>query len=897
MQQRTHSDWIEKKSNALAILERVRLFFALAFLINTAHVVGGGHPSATFAEEALSRGLIYPYQGGGDQYGSGVAFADLDSDGDDDVVLTGHPSGMVGIFENNGSGYFSNRSQESGISPLPHASGIVAGDFDADGLTDLYITQWPGANLMAKNMGSFRFEDVTVSAGLEYSHTGTGPTAGDYDSDGYLDIYVPNYFSLPNEPPADNLLYHNEGDGTFINVAPALGVDDEWRGLQGVFFDYDLDGDVDLYLSNDKRVKTETVMHNRLWRNDNGEFVDVSDFSNTDVNIASMGVAVGDLDQNGFPDIYCTNLFFEPNPLLLNQGDGTFVESAALAGVESWRTGWGALFVDYDHDRFLDLFVCNAASANRMYDCNESFPCVDVAEEVGLALNAISYCLATSDIDNDGDLDFLMQTDSLGIRLYINRLQDPMHWIKVRLRGNQPNLDAVGATIFVRTGDQVQQRQVISGMSFKSHTSLIQHFGLGDADIIDELQVLWPGGTTTTLSNVATNQTIEIIQPPSCTPPLPVTTPMPRNGMILQGQSTTVQWLGASNAIFRVYFGETFPLPKIGETTTNSYSVTDIEPGKTYHWRIDTKTCALTEGPVWSFSTLAASSPDSMPPTIVLTSPSSAVSTTDTAVISLSGSAHDDTAVNQISWSSTNGGGAVCNGTSNWVCGPIDLFIGTNRFSILAIDTSGLESILEVAITYTPLSQTITDLAVSPAALEFSPQQSSASLLVSATSDERVSYTVRSSQPWMVVEPPNGMSFGPRDVQQHTVNILRDELPFGALHEAMITIASDEFAIQKEALVQVHSDTNVNDSPNYDVQPPDLGGQDNEIADGGAPRAPFDENLLESSAAPLDSTSDDSQSQSTSSRSCGILGFVNLCGALLLLRLALHSRRGRRRLL
>lgn len=863
----------------------------LGVLFEATHSLAGDHPTASFTEESVSRGIVYNYVAHGDQYGSGLAFVDLDNDGDDDIVVTGDPSGLVGVFENNGAGIFIDRSADSRVTEVPHSSGVVAADFDGDGLIDLYLTQWGGANVLARNRGGFSFEDVTAAAGVGFHHSGTGPAAGDYDNDGYLDLFVPNYTDLPGLPPAYDLLYHNQGNGTFAEVGAAMGVNDPWRGFQGVFFDYDFDGDVDLYLSNDKRFANETVMHNRLWRNDNGQLVDVSEFSGTDVNIASMGVAVGDVDNNGYPDLYCTNLFFEPTPLLLNQGNGTFVESSAVAGVESFRTGWGTLFVDYDNDQNLDLLVCNAATPNRLYDCDGGFPCTDVAPDVGLDMDAISYCLAASDIDNDGDLDFLIQTDTLGIRLFINRQSVPSHWAKVRLRGQAPNTKAVGSTIFLRTGDRWQQRQVISGMSFKSHTSYVQHFGLADHATIDELRVLWPGGATTTLSNLAADQTIEIVQPESCTPPSAANTPMPTDGTMLLSQSVTLQWLGSAGINKKVYFGATLPLPLYGETTASSMQVANLELGKTYYWRVDTVGCATTTGPVWSFSTSVDTSTDLQPPQITITNPTSQNTSSTFLLATVGGTAQDNVLVERVSWTGSNGVSGNCTGTNSWSCGPTELNVGANYFTITATDSSGLSSSAQLTINYSSNTDAIMDLVLSPSILEFSPEQIEKTLRVNASAEPGATYTVRASESWVTVAPLIGQSSGPRDVKEHLVSIDRGQMPTSGNHFAVVTVSTDDASIEKRIVVMAETNDMPSDEP--DNEPADdepvANANDNSDAqepDGDVPaEQPVDTN---------EQPTTDSPSHQVTPRACGPIGFINLITMLSCLVLALQIRASRK---
>lgn len=291
-----------------------------------------------------------------------------------------------------------------------------------------------------------------------------------------------------------------------------LGVDDAGFSFQGVFFDYDLDGDVDLYLSNDKG---SPEFPNRLWKNVGGVFIDVSQESGTDVFDGLMGIAVGDFDRNGLPDLYVTNVPNQGNPLLLNQGDGTFVEAHEKAGVGVLVSGWGTLFFDYDNDGDEDLYVVNSIAPNVLFRYDGFFPVIDVAEEMGLAEDGSSFCTAVADVDNDGDLDILLQTGLVRIQLLINHASDgnggdSNNWLKVRLVGVGANKHAVGARIDIQAGGEAQSRQVFSGIGFKSSSTLVQHFGLCGADLAESVVVHWPSGVESILHNVPANQTLVV---------------------------------------------------------------------------------------------------------------------------------------------------------------------------------------------------------------------------------------------------------------------------------------------------------------------------------------------------------------------------------------------------
>ena len=458
-----------------------------------ARIVMGGAPAppdpAGFVEQAAERGLTYfVTQNAG--AGRGVACVDLDGDGDVDVITLGAADGVVGVFENDGGGYFKDRSGACGLPILNSASGVSAADYDADGDLDLYFTCWLAANVLARNDGGLQFKEVGSAAGVADVGDATGMAWGDYDGDGWLDLYVCNIY-WPNR------LYRNLGDGTFTDTAFDLGVAYLGFSWDAVFFDYDGDGDADLYVSNDKGHGSGGQRHNYLFENTGGQFEDVTGASGTAAYIDSMGITVGDFDHNGFPDLYCTNIQLG-NVLFMNNGDKTFTEAGEDAGVLSNAIGWGAAFFDGHNDGELNLFVCNQSARNRLYDVPGAWPCVDLMPP---GLEAVdSYVVACADIDHDGDLDLIEQSYLQPIRLYVNQTDGARHWIQFRVADGWPNLDAIGAVVRVRKGASWQMREVMAGGVYKAHSDSTLHFGLDQAEIVEETRASWPRGETRTLT-------------------------------------------------------------------------------------------------------------------------------------------------------------------------------------------------------------------------------------------------------------------------------------------------------------------------------------------------------------------------------------------------------------
>lgn len=482
-------------------------FLASACMLGLFAVLSAGpaQAQAPFTSEAQARGISYftPLSPG---FGLGVGLVDLDSDGDPDAVLLGGGANLVGIYENDGTGNFTDRSFQTGLPNYDNFSSLMAFDYDADGDLDLYVSRYDDANLLLENLGNFAFQDVAAFAGVDDLGRGEGTTAGDMNGDGYLDFYLANY-TIDNADER-NLLYRNNGDGTFSEIGAALGMDDPAPSFYGVFMDADRDGDMDIYVSNDKGQSGCSWM-NHLWVNDgNGVFLDQTMGTGLGVCIDSMGVTIGDINSDGFFDVYCANTP-SGNPLLISDttvSPTIWNEEAIMRGVFSNRTAWGVLFYDFDNDTDLDLWVNNQSSSDRMYvnDGNAFF--TDQGIALGTADPNSSYCIATADIDGDNDLDVLVQNFNSLIDLYINQEGSNRRSARFRVRGRGNNTFAVGALLEARVGSDWQLRSVQAGANYKSQNEYVQHFGVDQALTLDELVVTWPNGSSRTLTDYPTNE-------------------------------------------------------------------------------------------------------------------------------------------------------------------------------------------------------------------------------------------------------------------------------------------------------------------------------------------------------------------------------------------------------
>ncbi len=467
-----------------------------------------------FTDEALNRGIQYWIPNPNPippPYGHGLAFADLDEDGDADLITTGAADGHVGVFENAG-GQFIDRANASGIPILPTASGVVAFDYDGDADLDLLITQWDLPTVLLRNDGAFVFSDQSGPANIRTTGRGTGPTIGDFDGDGWLDVFLSCYGQ-------ENQLYRNTGNQTFEEVTASSGISGVFNTLQSAFFDMDMDGDKDLYVSNDQRSPVNVHEYNRLFENIGGVFVEISSASGANIGLNSMNIGLADLDNNGYLDIYCTNWsipdygFFYPSYLLMNTGNGTFVEQQQSAGVESFRFGWGAVFLDLDNDKTLDLYVCTQEGANRLYVHGDPWPMADLAAQYDVDLTGDTRCVATADIDADGDQDMAVQEHGGFVHLLVNHEGDLRNWLRVHPVGTTPNRQSIGAIVRVRTGDFWQLHELVAGSNYKVQNELIAHFGMDSEIAADEVIVQWNDGATRTLTMIPTNQVHKVYHP------------------------------------------------------------------------------------------------------------------------------------------------------------------------------------------------------------------------------------------------------------------------------------------------------------------------------------------------------------------------------------------------
>ncbi|HEV2325632.1 MAG TPA: CRTAC1 family protein [Terracidiphilus sp.] len=487
--------------------------------------------------------------------GPGVCLLDYNHDGWLDIYLVNGSTydalegkatpPHAALFRNNHDGTFTNVANFAGVTNDRWGYGCAVGDYNNDGWPDIYVTNY-GKNRLYRNNHDGTFTDVAEQAGVALDSWSAGATFGDYDGDGNLDLFVDGYIHLDlKNPPvsgskavgyafcqyrgvavmcgprglegARDHLYHNNGDGTFTDVSKKLGVDDPNRyyGLGALFADVNNDGKPDLLVANDSTP-------NYLYINKgNGTFEDDSYMSGYALNesgreVANMGITAGDYLNNGHLDIVNTDFADDYNVLFQNDGTGTFTDVSYQAGIAVSSipfVGFGDNFLDYDNDGWLDLFIANGhvypqvdkhpewgesyAERPLLYHNlrNGKFSLVPAVEGTGLAVVSVGRGSASGDLFNDGKIDVVINNMD-GVPVLLRNVNpDHHHWVEMQLIGGPKSpRDAVGATVYLTAGGIRRRQDVLSGGSYLSSNDMRVHFGLGDLDKVEQVEIHWPSG-------------------------------------------------------------------------------------------------------------------------------------------------------------------------------------------------------------------------------------------------------------------------------------------------------------------------------------------------------------------------------------------------------------------
>ena len=511
----------------------------------------------------------------------GVAVLDYDNDGWMDIflvngsTLSDMKAGKCNpgkLYRNNHNGTFTDVTAKSGMNHCGWGFGVAVGDYDNDGKEDLYITYLDGA-VLYRNNGDGTFTDVTSKAGVGNTGSwGTSAAFGDYDNDGYLDLYVANYVDLDlNHLPefgqgpfcqyrsiavscgprglkgARDRLYHNNGDGTFTDVTEKLNIDPgSYYGLGVMWLDYDLDGCLDLYVADDS---TPSMLYHG---NCKGGFTEVGAeagvaYSGDGREQAGMGIDSADYDNDGWPDIAKANFSDDTNNLYHNDHTGEFTDLAGpsdFGPVSIPFLGYGVKFFDLDNDGWKDIFIADGhvnpqvdehlfgvtyAERPLLFHNLKNGKFEEIGKRAGAALSRryVARGAASADFFNDGQESILVSVLDAPPLLLRNRTQPKGHWLRIKTVGVRSNHDGFGARVQVTAGKLTQSADVRANSSFESASDPRLHFGLGPSTQVDSIVVVWPSGTIDRMGPQAADQELIVGEGRGIVSPLQ-TTPVPR---------------------------------------------------------------------------------------------------------------------------------------------------------------------------------------------------------------------------------------------------------------------------------------------------------------------------------------------------------------------------------
>ncbi|WP_191858199.1 FG-GAP-like repeat-containing protein [Hanstruepera ponticola] len=480
-----------------------RVYYILISSLFIAQTFG----QVSFSDQANALGLNLTC--GTTYLGNGVTFYDFDNDGWDDITLNTEFGEEIRFFKNI-NGVFTE------IFPnIPYfdyqTKQVNWVDIDNDGDKDLFVTSDYEGNRLFENIGDLNFQDITVAAGIDPENMFSyGASWGDYNNDGYLDVFISNRTALHN-----NILYSNDGDGTFTDVSLEAGISTSGHGsFCSAFLDINNDGYQDIYISNDRPLNPNILYKN----NGDGTFTDISISSGTDVTIDAMTVTVGDFNNDSWFDIYITNGPIG-NVLFKNNGNETFTDVAVSSGTVFNSVSWGASFFDADNDMDQDLYVCGEFDATETNFLKAAFYLNNDDETFTLNNESFpgderaAYSSAVGDSDNDGYPELIV-TNSFDQDLFFwkNNTPHTNNWLKLKLEGTVSNRDGIGSTIEISINGEKQYAYTHCGEGYLSQNSGTKLFGLGTNTVVDYVKVTWLSGTVDVLTNVSANQQIDLVE-------------------------------------------------------------------------------------------------------------------------------------------------------------------------------------------------------------------------------------------------------------------------------------------------------------------------------------------------------------------------------------------------
>ena len=494
----------------------------------------------------------------------GVAVFDYNNDGLLDIFFTNgaaipslekaEPIYFNRLYRNNGDGTFTDVTEQAGVKGIGYSMGVAAADYDNDGFVDLYVVG-VNKNQLLHNNGDGTFTDVTEKAGV----AGMVPKLGkawavaagwfDYDNDGLLDLLVINYlnYNIADAKPCSingirtycspnnfegtpNILYRNNGDGTFTDVSVASHIAKYvGKGMGVAFADYDNDGFTDVFISND--TFPNFLLHN----NGNGTFKDVAletgtAYTSSGNVVAGMGAEFRDLNNDGWPDIFHTAMFGDTFPLYKGARD-RFDDVSLPSGMDNFSrrlTAWGTGAFDFDNDGFKDIFTAGGAILDNEVEIyhrptrlpngilrnNGNFTFTDVSSNAGAGflVPKAHRGAAFGDLNNDGNIDVVVTALNDKPQLLMNRTTNDNHWIIIKLVGTKDNRDGLGTRVKVTTANSVQYNHATTAVGYSSSSDKRVHFGLGKASVIDKLELLWPTGIKQVLTHVRADQVLTVVE-------------------------------------------------------------------------------------------------------------------------------------------------------------------------------------------------------------------------------------------------------------------------------------------------------------------------------------------------------------------------------------------------
>jgi len=483
--------------------------------------------------------------------GGGAAFLDYDQDGYIDIyscsgtwienfIKTERPDELPGnhLYHNRGNGTFEDVTKKAGVGGPWYSMGVSIADIDNDGYPDIYLSNY-GPNVLLKNNGNGTFSDITrhanVAGGNECS---IGATWFDYDNDSFLDFYVGNflefdpdynYYYAPDGFPGPmaydaqkDVLYHNNGDGTFEDVTDIMGITDMDGRAMGVgSADYDDDGWVDIYVANDHTL-------NYLWHNEGGKrFEDRGTMSGTAFSQAgeatvSMSVDYADFNDDGLLDMFVSDDTY--CALYENLGNGIFADRGIASNISmaaAQFVGWSSSFIDYDNDSDVDIFKTNGAlkhlygQEDQLFQNEGGGKFRDISLELGeyFSRELVGRGACMGDYDNDGDPDIFIINLNDHCSFLRNNKGNLNKWILIKLSGTSSNRDGIGARLKLTAGGKTQTAVKKSTTGYLSQNDPRMHFGLGNSEIIERIEIKWPSGKTQILENISVNQILNVIEP------------------------------------------------------------------------------------------------------------------------------------------------------------------------------------------------------------------------------------------------------------------------------------------------------------------------------------------------------------------------------------------------